>query len=90
MFPTTGQGACQSVEDAAALGVLLSGLKSKSDLPERLRIYESVRRQRAATVQAMSATVFGREDKVHPSMRKYLPGGVPFPSIPEHQEFNNS
>lgn len=89
MFPTTGQGGCQAVEDAVALGVLLSRLQSKSEISERLRMYESVRSKRAATVQAMSATVFGREDKVHPSLYKYLPGGVPFQSIPEHQDFNN-
>ena len=48
------QGAAQAVEDAAALGVVLSNISSAADVPVALRIYEQSRKQRAETIQAAS------------------------------------
>ncbi|RHZ53463.1 hypothetical protein CDV55_104393 [Aspergillus turcosus] len=56
MLPYVGQGAAQAVEDAAALGVLLSTISSRSEIPLALQAYEKSRKQRAETVQ-QSGTV---------------------------------
>lgn len=45
------QGAAQAVEDAAALGVLLSTISSRHDIPHALHVYEKSRKLRAETVQ---------------------------------------
>jgi len=49
--PYVAQGAAQAVEDAAALGVLLSTISSRNEIPHALRVYEQSRKQRAETVQ---------------------------------------
>lgn len=54
--PYVAQGAAQAVEDAAALGVLLSHIRSRRDIPLALRAYEKSRKQRAETVQQSGST----------------------------------
>ena len=49
--PYVAQGAAQAVEDAAALGVLLSTISSRHDIPQALQAYEKSRKVRAETVQ---------------------------------------
>ncbi|GFF81823.1 6-hydroxynicotinate 3-monooxygenase [Aspergillus lentulus] len=56
MLPYVGQGAAQAVEDAAALGVLLSTISSRREIPLALAVYERSRKHRAETVQ-QSGTV---------------------------------
>ncbi|KAJ9320715.1 hypothetical protein DTO027B5_7836 [Paecilomyces variotii] len=51
MLPYVAQGAAQAVEDAAALGVLLSAISSPREVPLALQAYEKSRKQRADTVQ---------------------------------------
>ncbi|KAJ5612033.1 Monooxygenase FAD-binding [Penicillium lagena] len=51
MLPYVAQGAAQAVEDAAALGVVLSSITSHRDIPRALQVYEKSRKQRAETVQ---------------------------------------
>ncbi|KAJ5522808.1 Monooxygenase FAD-binding [Penicillium frequentans] len=51
MLPYVGQGAAQAVEDAAALGILLSEITARHEIPRALQIYELSRKQRAETVQ---------------------------------------
>ncbi|KAL4936599.1 hypothetical protein BDV06DRAFT_89991 [Aspergillus oleicola] len=51
MLPYVAQGAAQAVEDAAALGIVLSEITSKSEIPLALQAYEKSRKQRAETVQ---------------------------------------
>ncbi|KAJ5914868.1 Monooxygenase FAD-binding [Penicillium tannophilum] len=51
MLPYVGQGAAQAVEDAAALGILLSNITARHEIPHALQVYESSRKQRAETVQ---------------------------------------
>jgi salicylate hydroxylase len=50
MLPHLGQGANQSIEDAATLGVLLDGA-TEHDVIHRLQTYEKIRLPRAARVQ---------------------------------------
>ncbi|KAL3426718.1 3-hydroxybenzoate 6-hydroxylase [Phlyctema vagabunda] len=53
MLPYVAQGAAQAVEDAAAIGVILSNLTSRSEIPNALKIYEKARKGRAETIQAL-------------------------------------
>jgi salicylate hydroxylase len=69
MYPTTGQGGSQSLEDAGALGVILRNLLHKDQVPERLKIMDKVRKERIGIVQAMSVIEYGAEEefmKAHP------------------------
>lgn len=49
--PYVAQGAAQAVEDAAALGILLSTIDSRHQIPLALSAYEQSRKQRAERVQ---------------------------------------
>ncbi|CEL05231.1 Putative Catalytic activity: salicylate NADH O(2) <=_ catechol NAD() H(2)O CO(2) [Aspergillus calidoustus] len=51
MLPYVAQGAAQAVEDAAALGIVLSKIVSKQEIPLALKAYEKSRQERANTVQ---------------------------------------
>ncbi|PVH83034.1 FAD/NAD(P)-binding domain-containing protein [Cadophora sp. DSE1049] len=82
MFPTTGQGGSQTIEDVGALSVLFRDIFTLSALEERMRLYEGVRKERAATVMSMSGIVFGREvefaekrGKGHPIWRTGIGSG---------------
>lgn len=56
MMPDQSQGACQAMEDAAALGIIFSGAFTFTlDIQAGLDIYEQVRKPRASKVQAASA-----------------------------------
>jgi len=59
MLPDQSQGACQAIEDAAALGVIFgqkySFANSSEDISNGLQIYEEIRKPRASKVQAASA-----------------------------------
>jgi salicylate hydroxylase len=56
MMPDQSQGACQAIEDAAALGIIFSKrYKFTSDINAGLCMYERVRKPRASKVQAASA-----------------------------------
>src|ERR1700730_8904159 len=52
-FPHAGQGANQALEDGLALATILAQA-DRASVPEALRVYESVRRERTACVQATS------------------------------------
>jgi len=68
MFPTTGQGGTQSLEDVCALSILLhsDSLRSrgKGEVEDRLRVYEGLRKQRMSVVQATSGITFGDEERL--------------------------
>lgn len=68
MLPTTGQGGTQSLEDIAALSILLhsNALQngSETEISERLRIYEGLRKERMGVVQGTSGLTFGDEARV--------------------------
>ena len=50
------------MEDAGALGTLLSHLPSASSLPERLQIFERLRKERTTVIQMLSGLIFGQEE----------------------------
>lgn len=49
--PYVAQGAAQALEDAAALGVILSQAETVADIPFALQIYEKCRKERAEGIQ---------------------------------------
>lgn len=58
-MPHQGQGAGCAMEDAASLGVVLSRGVTRSEVPERLRLYEKFRYERAHTLQEFSRIAGG-------------------------------
>ncbi|KAL2844755.1 FAD binding domain protein [Aspergillus pseudoustus] len=50
MLPYLAQGANSSLEDGAVLGGLLGHMKSKSQLPAILRLYEALRKERGEAI----------------------------------------
>ncbi|KAJ9608538.1 hypothetical protein H2200_007526 [Cladophialophora chaetospira] len=56
MWPRQGQGAAQSIEDGGTLGVLMSNLTSKAEVPARLKLYDELRVHRTSIVQLLSRT----------------------------------
>lgn len=51
MLPHLGQGVNQALEDGVSLAVLLGALEDPAGVPDVLRTYESLRRERTAEVQ---------------------------------------
>ena len=54
-MPDQSQGACQAIEDAAALGLVFSKDHFNGNINEALAVFEQVRKPRATKVQAASA-----------------------------------
>lgn len=54
MLPYMSQGAAQAVEDAAVLGKCLERVRSSSQLPISVLVYEKLRKERASQVQEAS------------------------------------
>lgn len=59
MLPHLGQGAATSIEDAGVLGVLCSDIHDKAELPQRLRLFEELRRPRVSAIQTLSKVPIG-------------------------------
>ncbi|KAJ7499344.1 salicylate hydroxylase [Mycena latifolia] len=56
MMPHQSQGACQAIEDAAALGIIFSDKYSfTGDVVAGLELYQTIRKPRATRVQSASA-----------------------------------
>ncbi|KAJ7265854.1 salicylate hydroxylase [Mycena haematopus] len=56
MMPHQSQGACQAIEDAAALGIIFSEKYGfTSDITKGLELYQTIRKPRATRVQLASA-----------------------------------
>jgi 2-polyprenyl-6-methoxyphenol hydroxylase-like FAD-dependent oxidoreductase len=63
-----------AIEDAAALGVVLPSGTSADQVPERLRLYEQCRHERATAVQQFSRIAGGdNKDKDFDSMLSLQP-----------------
>ena len=55
MMPDQSQGACQAIEDAAALGLVFGKKHFRGNVRESLEVFEQVRKPRGTKVQAASA-----------------------------------
>jgi len=56
-LPHQGQGGGQAVEDGVALGIVLEKGLSNAEVPDRLKLYESIRKERAERIQHYSRIV---------------------------------
>ncbi len=76
MLPTHGQGASSSMEDAAALEVLLTNASSE-DVEQRLDVFQKLRHPRATATQAMSNFMMVGYPKMIAEASKYYKGDLP-------------
>ena len=72
-----GQGGAISIEDGAALGVLLSHLKSLEALPGRLELFQTLRKNRVSAVQLFSSVPRSEVDRVAEAVKKHIKCPVP-------------
>ncbi len=61
-LPHQGQGAGMAIEDAASLAVMLGDLQSRDEIPERLKLYNEARYERAHAIQQFTRLV-GQDEK---------------------------
>lgn len=83
MLSTHGQGATQSIEDAAALEVLFDlqqgSLSSDKVVLERVQMFDDLRGPRVKATQILSNKMAGRPESMMEECRKYYDG--PLPSV---------
>jgi 2-polyprenyl-6-methoxyphenol hydroxylase-like FAD-dependent oxidoreductase len=89
VHPSNGQGVNTSVEDAAALQVLLANIKDPTDLAKRIIAFEDIRLPRTAIIQILSPLRFGHEKTVAEKLKPYLRGRAPILSPVDRQNFIN-
>ncbi len=66
-----------SIEDGGALGVLLSSIISKDEIPERFRIFQEMRYNRTSAVQILSNAAYDEVKKIEREAGPYVKGQVP-------------
>jgi salicylate hydroxylase len=72
-----GQGGGQAIEDGGALGALLSHIKSIEEIPQRLLLFEKVRKNRASAMQMFSNAAQDEASKIEASARPFVNGPIP-------------
>ena len=71
MLPFGGQGSNQALEDAGALGYLLSNVEKGDSLAKRLDLFDTVRRKRVSRVQILSKVRVGKEQDVQEELMQW-------------------
>ncbi|KAK1489646.1 hypothetical protein CTAM01_11085 [Colletotrichum tamarilloi] len=82
MPPVRAQGAAMAIEDAGALGVLLSNVTSKDDISTRLDMFNQLRVKRVAATQTASSMHQWDPTRVSEEQRQHFDGNVPRKDIP--------
>ncbi|RFU31564.1 hypothetical protein B7463_g4788, partial [Scytalidium lignicola] len=72
MLPHQGQGANQALEDAVALGIVLSGATPET-LEHRLQVFERIRTKRASLMQIFSNAGQDQMEKMGEDAEIYIP-----------------
>jgi len=67
-----GQGGAQAIEDAVALGIVLSNF-TPGALEERLQIYEDIRRIRASVMAVFSNAGQDEPGQIRAEAAKFMP-----------------
>ncbi|KXH29462.1 hypothetical protein CSAL01_01673 [Colletotrichum salicis] len=70
-------GAAMAIEDAAALGVLLSSMTSKDEISTRLDMFNQLRLKRVAATQTASSQHQWDPTRVSEEQRQYFDGDIP-------------
>ncbi|OLN94136.1 3-hydroxybenzoate 6-hydroxylase 4, partial [Colletotrichum chlorophyti] len=73
MLPHQGQGGAQAIEDGVALGVCLSNIASADEVPERLQVFEQIRRNRASAVTIFSNAAQDEAEKIREAASEFVP-----------------
>ena len=68
MIPYLAQGANSSIEDGTVIGLLLGKITCKSQLPQALRMYQSIRKPRGEEIAQESLNIV-RTSFLHPASR---------------------
>jgi salicylate hydroxylase len=77
MLPFNAQGGNQALEDGGALFALFSNLQSKDSIPERLRLFDQVRRKRANRQQIYSSVPTEEVKNITEKLKEYASEGPP-------------
>ncbi|KAI8267068.1 hypothetical protein K4K58_008766 [Colletotrichum sp. SAR11_239] len=83
MLPHQGQGGAQAIEDGVALGICLSNMSSSIDVPERLEMFESIRRNRASAVTIFSNAAQDEAEKIREAASEFVQPVERIPTKPE-------
>ncbi|KAK1985267.1 FAD dependent oxidoreductase [Colletotrichum cereale] len=73
MLPHQGQGGAQAIEDGVALGVCFSNVASGAEVPERLKLFEEIRRNRASAVTIFSNAAQDEAGKIREAASEFVP-----------------
>ncbi|KDN69152.1 putative FAD dependent oxidoreductase [Colletotrichum sublineola] len=73
MLPHQGQGGAQAIEDGIALGVCFSNVTSEAEVPERLKVFEGIRRNRASAVTIFSNAAQDEAGKIREAASEFVP-----------------
>jgi len=87
MLPHQGQGGGMAIEDGGALSILLSALTSKSQITERLRLFQETRFERASAVQILSNAAYDEVERMKDEVAKYVKGQMPRNQTEIHEFF---
>ncbi|KAL0933737.1 salicylate hydroxylase [Colletotrichum truncatum] len=83
MLPHQGQGGAQAIEDGVALGVCFSNIASLADVPERLEVFETIRRNRASAVTIFSNAAQDEAEKIKEAASEFVQPVERIPTKPE-------
>ncbi|KAI1616999.1 2-polyprenyl-6-methoxyphenol hydroxylase [Exophiala viscosa] len=87
MLPHQGQGGGMAIEDGAALGVLLSNLRSKEQITNRLQLFHDLRIKRVSAMVIFSSVGQDEHTKISDLARPHVDG--PLPTNPQqYHDFN--
>ncbi|KAK2035334.1 FAD dependent oxidoreductase [Colletotrichum zoysiae] len=73
MLPHQGQGGAQAIEDGVALGVCFSNVTSVAEVPERLKLFEEIRRNRASAITIFSNAAQDQAGKIREAASEFVP-----------------
>ncbi|KAF9880333.1 salicylate hydroxylase [Colletotrichum karsti] len=83
MLPHQGQGGAQAIEDGVALGICLLNAESSAAVPERLEIFENIRRNRASAVTIFSNAAQDEAEKIKEAASEFVQPVEKIPTKPE-------
>lgn len=89
VHPLVDQGVNTSVEDAAALQILLRNIKDSTDLAKRMVLFEDIRLPHTAIMQMMSPVPPGQEKTVADKLEPYLKDRASILSMADRMTFIN-
>ncbi|KAL4790576.1 FAD/NAD(P)-binding domain-containing protein [Aspergillus venezuelensis] len=86
MLPHQGQGGAMAIEDAGALGEVLTDLPAnppKAEIQNRLKLFEKIRLRRVSAMQILSNAGQDQSFRIRERAQEYMPKGVAVPTSNE-------